>query len=464
MSARFLLPAFACAVSSAIAGAPPALPLNDTGITTCFDGSAPIACDSATGYPRQDARFGRDPAFADGRFQKIGAGDASLDYTKIANDGSELPADAALGAGAGDWACTRDNVTGLVWEVKTDDGGVRDKDWLYTWFYADATDNGGDPGNTGGDTCGGTLGAECNSDAFAAAVNAASLCGFDDWRLPQGDELVGLVDFGVVATAGGGTPATIDPDYFPNTITDAAWYWTRDALAQKLSPMFAWFVAFNDAAANFAGKDTPSAVRLVHSTAPARSPSHAQGTLGCQENGNDLIRPSTLGAFTVNADGTVHDSRTGLVWDQCLLGQDHANACDGPGDPYTWQQGLAAAESMNAEAWLGHDDWRLPNVRELRSLVERACVQPGIDTNVFLNAPTAPAVLTSSTYPGFPSAVWVVGFDSGGYVAMFGKNLEHRVRLVRGGDGFAAYDAIEGHELIFADGFDGVPGAVAEAG
>src|SRR6185312_11065665 len=137
-------------------------------------------------------------------FQKIGAGDASLDYTKIANDGSELPADAALGAGAGDWACTRDNVTGLVWEVKTDDGGVRDKDWLYTWFYADATDNGGDPGNTGGDTCGGTLGAECNSDAFAAAVNAASLCGFDDWRLPQGDELVGLVDFGVVATAGGG--------------------------------------------------------------------------------------------------------------------------------------------------------------------------------------------------------------------------------------------------------------------
>jgi hypothetical protein len=465
MNARFLLPALACSALSAFAGAPPTLPLNDTGIEPCFDASGPLACDLATDYPRQDARFGRDPAFADGRFAKIGAGDASLDYTKIANDGSELPADAALGAGASDWACTRDNVTGLVWEVKTDDGGLRDKDWLYTWYYADATDNGGDPGNTGGDTCGGTLGTECNSDAFAAAVNATSLCGFDDWRLPQGNELVGLVDYGVVALAGGGTPATIDPDYFPNTITDAAWYWTSDALAQKLFPIFAWFVAFNDAAANFASKDTPSAVRLVRSAPPMHASAQIEGgTLGCQENGNDLIHPNTLGAFTVEPDGTVSDSRTGLVWDQCLLGQDHANACDGPGDPYTWQQGLAAAEALNAQNWLGHDDWRLPNVRELRSLVERACVQPGIDTNVFLNAPTAPAVLTSSTYPGFPSAVWVVGFDSGGYVAMFGKTLNHRVRLVRGGDGFAAYDAVEGHALIFADGFDGPSGAFEEAG
>jgi len=452
-----MLPSLALVASASVmAGTPPPLSLNDTGIETCYDASAPQSCAITTDYSRQDARFGRDPAYADGRFQKIGAGDASLDYTKIANDGSDLPADAALGDAPGDWACTRDNVTGLVWEVKTNDGGLRDKDWLYTWYYADATDNGGDPGNTGGDTCGGTLGTECNSDAYAAAVNALALCGFDDWRLPVGDELVGLVDFGVVALAGGGTP-TIDADYFPNTITDAAWYWTSDALAQKLFPMFAWFVAFNDGAANFAGKDTPSAVRLVRSAPPTQAPARVEGTLGCQEQGNELIHPSTLGAFTVNADGTVSDSRTGLMWDQCLLGQDHADSCAGPGDPETWQQGLAAAEAMNAQNWLGYDDWRLPNVRELRSLVERACTQPGIDTNVFLNAPAFPAVLTSSTYPGLPSAMWVVGFDSGGYVAQFGKDLDHRVRLVRGGNGFGAYDSVEANEIIFQDGFDGPP-------
>ena len=65
-----------------------------------------------------------------GALPKTGAGAAGFDYTKIANDGSELPADAPLGSAAGEWACTRDNATGLVWEVKTDDGGLRDMDWL----------------------------------------------------------------------------------------------------------------------------------------------------------------------------------------------------------------------------------------------------------------------------------------------------------------------------------------------
>ena len=71
----------------------PTLPLNDTGIETCYGASAPQSCAITTDYSRQDARFGRDPAYADGRFQKIGAGSASFDYTKIANDGSDLPAD-----------------------------------------------------------------------------------------------------------------------------------------------------------------------------------------------------------------------------------------------------------------------------------------------------------------------------------------------------------------------------------
>ena len=162
------------AVSPAFAGAPLPLPLNDSGLEICYDDSAPISCFTTDAYTRQDARFGRDAAAAHGALPKVGAGSAGFDFTKIANDGSDLPPDAALGDAPGDWACTRDNFTGLVWEVKTDDGGLRDKDWLYTWYYADATDNGGDPGITGGDTCGGTLGIECNSDAFAAAVNSTS--------------------------------------------------------------------------------------------------------------------------------------------------------------------------------------------------------------------------------------------------------------------------------------------------
>ena len=456
MSLRVLpLAAILTSASLAMAGTPPPLPLNDSGLDTCYDGSEPIWCFTTDSYARQDPRFGRDAAAANGVLPKIGAGDAGFDYTKIANDGSDLPADAALGDAPGDWACTRDNFTGLVWEVKTDDGGLRDKDWLYTWYYTDVSDNGGDPGSTGFDTCDGTLGVECNSDAYAVAVNALALCGFDNWRLPVGDELVGLVHYGIVAKPGAGTPATIDGDYFPNTITDAAWYWTADALAQELFPIFSWFVAFNDGAANYANKDIPSAVRLVRdSSIPKRLPyasAEPEGDLDCQRN--PQIRPSTLGAFTINANGTATDLRTGLTWDQCVLGQDHESLCKGQGGPYNWEQGLAAAVTLNAENYLGHSDWRLPNMKELRSIVERSCVSPGIDRNVFLNAPGAPSTLTSSTYPAFPQVAWTVGFDSGGYVASFGKNLMHRVRLVRGGDGFATYDA----DAIFKDGFDNGP-------
>ncbi|CAK0760499.1 hypothetical protein CCP3SC5AM1_2860003 [Gammaproteobacteria bacterium] len=70
--------------------------LNDTGITQCQDGgnnwgtcTATNTGDSATN-PRQDGRYGRDAAAAAGQLTKIGAGAAGFDYTKIANDGSEL--------------------------------------------------------------------------------------------------------------------------------------------------------------------------------------------------------------------------------------------------------------------------------------------------------------------------------------------------------------------------------------
>ena len=52
-------------------------------------------------------------------------------YTKIANNGLRLPDSATLGTNPTDWACTKDNNTGLVWEVKTTDGGLRDMNYYY---------------------------------------------------------------------------------------------------------------------------------------------------------------------------------------------------------------------------------------------------------------------------------------------------------------------------------------------
>ena len=66
-------------------------------------------------------------------------------YTKLGHGDVEL-ADTATPTGG--WIMTRDNVTGLIWELKTDDGSVHDKDNTYTWYDPDPVTNGGNAGTS----------------------------------------------------------------------------------------------------------------------------------------------------------------------------------------------------------------------------------------------------------------------------------------------------------------------------
>jgi chitinase len=146
----------------------------------------------------------------------------AADFTRIANDGSELAAGALLGAGHRQWACLRDNRTGLVWEVKTADRGLRDRRWTFTPYDGDPLTNGGYPGykdSTSGD-CQRALmsGASCNTEAYIQALRKSSLCGFDDWRLPTMRELVAVSPQTSVAAPG----STVK--LLPNT--ESGWYWS----------------------------------------------------------------------------------------------------------------------------------------------------------------------------------------------------------------------------------------------
>lgn len=117
------------------------------------------------------------------------------------------------------WACVQDNDTGLIWEVKTDDDSLRDKDWTYSWYRKP---NGVDLGNSGrpnGGTC--VDSDHCDTDQFVAAVNATGLCGRTDWRLPTRSELLSIVHYGAAAAP------FIAGSHFPNTSTDR-FYWTAD--------------------------------------------------------------------------------------------------------------------------------------------------------------------------------------------------------------------------------------------
>lgn len=227
-------------------------PLNDTGIDFCGSaGSDNGVCDD-TQPAGQDADYGRDAAAAAGTLTKIGGGGKGFDFTKIANDGRTLPAEAELGDGPGDWACTRDNVTGRLWEVKTDNGGWRDKDWTYTWYDpASPDDNPGDAGDTS--TCNDTLnGWRCNTANYVIAVNAAKLCGYSDWRMPSIKELESLVDYGRYSPA-------IDRGYFPHT--PSSYVWSGSPWAY--SPSSALGVDFGYGGANYGDRSDDFHVRLV---------------------------------------------------------------------------------------------------------------------------------------------------------------------------------------------------------
>ena len=179
-------------------------------------------------------------------------------YSKIANDGSLLSDDAKLGTNPTDWACTQDNKTGLIWEVKTTDGGLRDKDWRYSWYKPEG-DNGGNAGYQNGnghpEWC---KGSDCDTYAFTNAVNAQTLCGANDWRMPTIDELKGLLTTTSTINQPLNAKLYIDAMYFPNT---RSWFWSSSPNAGY--SYVAWSVDFSDRYSDYYGKDYNGLVRLV---------------------------------------------------------------------------------------------------------------------------------------------------------------------------------------------------------
>lgn len=203
-------------------------PLNDTGIT--WGGDYPrgnnSSCISNIVVP-QDCHHGRDATHNDDS-----DGHAGFSFTKLDSSGNPLPASAST------WSCVRDNVTGLVWEVKTNDGGIHDKDNTYRW---------------GGITRRGNYGTEFYDD-WDILVNRSNIenhCGFSDWRVPTRQELISVINHGQYRPA-------IDNDYFPNT---QSFYWSASPYSSSES--HAWYVNFHGGRSSGYGRDYYWYVRLV---------------------------------------------------------------------------------------------------------------------------------------------------------------------------------------------------------
>ena len=157
-------------------------------------------------------------------------------------------------------------------------------------------------------------------DGYIADLNEAQYGGRSDWRLPTVKELCTITD------KGRSSPA-INTLYFPNVLS-AFWSSTNDG-------GYAFQVNF------ITGETNPNG-HMFKDSQPARAVQGGQ----CDFSGN----------YIDNGDGTVTDAFTGLMWQQ--------NSSSFYG---TWQEALDYCESLTLA---NHNDWRLPNINELHSLVD----------------------------------------------------------------------------------------------
>ena len=137
-----------------------------------------------------------------------------------------------------------------------------------------------------------------------------------------------------------------------------------------------------------------------------------------------------------SADGSeVTDTKTNLIWRRCPEGMAWSagtGTCTGTALALTHEGAL-----QQAAAQTGTLGWRLPNVKELSSIVDKTVINPAIDSAIF---PATPASLfwSSSPFVTGASSAWVVDFGAGvvGGSGGLGRNdtkSHYSVRLVRGG-------------------------------
>ncbi len=189
-----------------------AWPVPDTGQTKCYDNDGEIPCPSpGEDFYGQDASYTINP----------------MSFTKLDSNGNALPNSASS------WAMVRDNVTGLIWEVKRNKDGVKnyddphDADNTYTWYDSNPETNGGYAGTPGNGT---------DTQDFINALNKAHFGGYSDWRMPTLKELDSIVDLSIPYPG-----PCINTAYFPNT--RASWYWSSTTDAYFTDS--AWVVNFD---------------------------------------------------------------------------------------------------------------------------------------------------------------------------------------------------------------------------
>jgi len=205
------------------------------------------------------------------------------------------------------------------------------------------------------------------------------LAGHTSWRLPDEYELQGIVYYGWRNSP------SIDAAYFPGM--DSDYYWSSSIYAGRTDS--AWRVYF------LGGVYYDYITNSMHVLCVREEP--------------------TIPSFTDNGDGTVTDNVTGLMWQK---ENDHVDR--------DWEDALAYCEDSELA---GRTDWRLPDIKEIRSIVDNTRYDPAIDTTYFPYTASY-YYWSSSTYADYAGSAWYVSITNGGVYYSYKTHYKY-VQCVR---------------------------------
>lgn len=257
--------------------------------------------------------------------------------------------------------------------------------------------------------------------AWEQAISRAEsldLAGYTDWRLPTIKELYSLIDFnGVTGMSESDSTPYIDTNYFVFKYGDT------------------------DAGERFIDAQYISSTKYVSTTMGGNETAFGVNFADGRIKGYPLTDPRTRGGkkfyvryvrgntdygtndFTDNGDSTITDSATGLMWMQV-----------DSGEGMDWEDALTWVQQKNEENYLGYSDWRLPNAKELQSIVDytrspdttsSAAISPVFSTTSIIDEggeTNYPFYWTSTTHldgrkPG-SAAIYIAFGEALGYMEM----------------------------------------------
>ncbi len=211
--------------------------------------------------------------------------------------------------------------------------------------------------------------------AYVATLNAANFGGYNDWRLPTIKEIYSLMDFRGTDPTSEDTSTLvpfIDTDYFGFGYGDT----TASPAERVIDAQMATTTLYVDEVMYNSDTMTGQAAMFGLNLADGRIKGYGLNNIDFYVF---YVRGNTdygTNDFEDNGDNTVTDHATGLMWQQ-----------DDSGSGMLWKAALAYAE---ASTHAGYDDWRLPNAKELQSLLDYSR-SPGTTSS-----PAIDAIFTST--------------------------------------------------------------------